>query len=118
MISDKSSSLHVEKTVVWGRESNLSKLSFDIHNGVRDAIRRGVTENEVQKHEEQFTGVWRQVRTLSRQYEKWCKGDNIEDCTHKQQYEELYQNMVKVLQENTWIDDRKLKKNLEIMCAS
>ena len=39
------------------------------------------------------------------------KGDNIEDCTHKQRYEELYQSMVKVLQQNTWNDDRKFLKS-------
>jgi len=61
----------------------------------------------VQKHEEKLTGVCRQMSTLRRQYEKWCKGDDIEDCTHKQRYEELCQSMVKVLQQNTWIDDRK-----------
>ena len=33
-------------------------------------------------------------------------GDDIEDCTHKQRYEESYQSMVKVLQQNTWIDYR------------
>ena len=40
-------------------------------------------------------------------YEKWCKGDDIEDCTHKQRYEESYESMMTVLQENTSIDDRK-----------
>ena len=60
----------------------------------------------MQKHEEKLTGVWRQMSTLRRRYEKWCKGDDIEDCTHKQRYEESYQSMVKVLQQNTWIDDR------------
>ena len=54
------------------------------------------------------------MSTLRRQYEKWCKGDDIEDCTHKQRYEESYQSMVKVLQQNTWIDDRKILKS----CAS
>jgi len=34
------------------------------NNSVRDAIRRGAAENEVQKHEEKLTGVWRQMRTL------------------------------------------------------
>ena len=72
---------------------------------MRDAIRRGTAENEVQKHEEKLTGVWRQMSTLRRRYEKWCKGDDKEDCTHKQRYEESYQSMVKVLQQNTWIDD-------------
>jgi len=74
-------------------------LTFN--NSVRDAIRRGAAENEVQKHEEKLTGAWRQMSTLRRQYEKWCKGDDIEDCTHKQQYEESNQSMVKVLQQNT-----------------
>jgi len=59
------------------------------------------------KHEEKLTGAWRQMSTLRRRYEKWCKGDDIEDCTHKQRYEESYQSMMKarVLQQNTWIDD-------------
>ena len=39
------------------------------------------------------------------------KGDDIEDCTHKQRYEESYQSMVKVLQQNNWIDDRKFLKS-------
>jgi len=34
-------------------------------------------------------------------------GDDIQECTHKQRYEASYQSMVKVLQRNTWIDDRK-----------
>jgi len=38
-------------------------------------------------------------------------GDDIEDCTHKQQYEASYQSMVKVLQQNAWIDDRKFLKS-------
>jgi len=54
------------------------------NNSVRDPIRRGAAENEVQKHEEKFTGVWKQMSTLRRRYEKWCKGDDREDCTHKQ----------------------------------
>jgi len=76
-------------------------------NSVRDAIRRGATENEVQEHAEKLPGAWRQMSTLRRRYEKWCKGDGIEDCTHKQRYEASYQSMVKVLQQNTWIDNRK-----------
>ena len=71
-------------------------------------------EGEVQKHEEKLTGAWKQMSTLRRRYEKWRKGDDIEDCTHKQRYEESYRSMVKVLQQNTWIDDR----IFEIMCAS
>jgi len=35
----------------------------------------------------------------------------MEDCTHKQRYEASYQSMVKVLQQNTWIDDRKFLKS-------
>jgi len=66
---------------------------------------------EVPKHEERLTGAWRQMSTLRRRFEKWCKGDDIEDCTHKQRYEALYQSMVKVLQQNTWIDDRKFLKS-------
>jgi len=65
----------------------------------------------VQKHEEKLTSAWRQVSTLRLRYEKWCKGDDIEDCTHKQRYEVSYQSMVKVLQKNTWIDDRKFLKS-------
>jgi len=57
-------------------------LTFN--NSVRDAIRRGAAENEVQKHEEKLTGAWRQMSTIRRRYEEWCKGDDIEDCTHKQ----------------------------------
>jgi len=83
-------------------------LTFN--NSVRDAIRRGAA-NEVQKHEKKLTGVWRQMSTLRRRYEKWCKGDDIEGCTHKQLYEESYQSMVKVLQQTTWIDDRQFLKS-------
>ena len=61
---------------------------------MRDATQKGAAENEVQKHEEKLTGAWRQLSTLRQQYEKWCKGDDIEDCTHKQQYEALYQFMM------------------------
>ena len=39
------------------------------NNSVREAIRRGAAENDVQKHEEKLTGVWRQMSTLRRQYE-------------------------------------------------
>jgi len=31
---------------------------------VRDAIRKGAAENEVEKHEERLTGAWRQISTL------------------------------------------------------
>jgi len=48
---------------------------------------------------------------LRRQYAKWCKGDDIEDYIHKQRYEESYQSMLKVWQQNTWIDDRKFLKS-------
>ena len=82
---------------------------------MRDAIRRGAAENEVQNHEEKLTGAWRQISTLRLRYEKWCKGDDMEDCTHKQRYETSYESIVKVLQQNTWIDDEKFWK---IKCAS
>jgi len=72
-----------------------------LNNSVRDAIRRGAAENEMPKHEEKLTGAWRQMSSLRRRYEKWCKGDDIEDCTHKQQYEESSHSTVKVLQQNT-----------------
>jgi len=65
----------------------------------------------VQKHEERLTGAWRQMSTLRPQYERWCKGDDIKDYTHKQRYEASYQNMVEVLQQNTWIDDRNFLKS-------
>ena len=68
---------------------------------VMHATQRGVAENEVQKHEERLTGAWRQMSKLRRRYERWCKGDDIEDCTHKQRYEASYQSMAKVLQQNT-----------------
>ena len=66
------------------------------NNSVWDAIRRGAAENEVQKHEEKLTGAWRQMSTLRRRYGKCCKGDDVEDCAHKQRYEASYQSMVKV----------------------
>ena len=56
MPTDESSSLHVEKNVLRGKESNLSRFSFD-NNSMRDAIQRGAAENEVQKHVEKLTGV-------------------------------------------------------------
>ena len=99
-----------------GKNRAAGKLTYhDRHstfnNSVRDAIRRGAAENEVQNHEERLTGAWRQVSTLRRRYERWCKGDGIEDCTHRQQYEASYHSMVKVLQQNTQIDDRKFWKS-------
>ena len=81
------------------------------NNSMRDAIRRGATENEVQKHEERLTDAWRQMNTLRRRYETWCKGDDMEDCTHKQRYEASYQSMVKVLQQNIWKNYRKFLKS-------
>ena len=62
---------------------------------------------------ERLTGACRQMNTLRRQCERWCKGDDIQDCTHKQRYEASYQRqrMVKVLQQNILIgirDDVKL----------
>jgi len=73
---------------------------------VSDAIQRGAAEDEVPKHEERLTGAWRQMSTLKRRYEKRCKVSDIEDCPHKQQYVASYQSILKVLQQNTWIDDR------------
>jgi len=93
-----------------GKETYQARHST-FNNSVRDAIRRGVAENEVQKHEKRLTGAWRQISTIRRRCEKCCKGDDIEDCTHKQRYETSYQSMVNVLQQNTWIDDRKFLKS-------
>ena len=75
--------------------------TFD--NSVRDAVRGGAAEIEVQKHEERLTCARRQMSTLRRRYERWCKGDDVEDCTQKQRNEVSYQSMVKVLQQNTSI---------------
>ena len=36
------------------------------NNILRNAIRRGAAENEVQKHAEKLTGFWRQMSTLRR----------------------------------------------------
>ena len=36
------------------------------NNSVRDAIRRGAAENEVPKHEEKLTGVWKRMSTFRR----------------------------------------------------
>ena len=83
--------------------------AFD--NSVSDAIRRRAAENEVPKHNERLTGAWRQMSTLRRRYAKWCKGDDIVDCTHMQRYEASYQSMVKVMQQKTWIDDKKFLKS-------
>ena len=71
---------------------------------MRDATRRGAAENDVQKHNERLAGAWRQMSTLRRRYKRVCKGDDVEDCTHKQRLEVSYQSMIKVLQQNTWID--------------
>jgi len=109
--TDESSSLHVDKNVPRDRESNLSNCHSTFNNSAWDAIWRGAAENEVTKHEEKLTGALRQMSTLRRRHEKWCKGGDIEDCTHKQRYEASYQRMVKVLQQNIWIDDRKFLKS-------
>jgi len=58
--------------------NNSWKLYVLDNDSVRDAIRRGAAENMVQKHEEKLTGAWRQMSTLRRRYEKWCKDDDIE----------------------------------------
>jgi len=81
------------------------------NNSKRHAIRRGAAENDVQKHEERLAGAWRQMSTLRRRYDRWFKRDDTEDCTHKQQYELSYDSMVKVLQKNTWTDNRKFLKS-------
>jgi len=83
-----------------GKVTNQDRHST-FNNSVRNVIRRGVAENEVQKHEERLIGAWGQMGTLRRRYEKWCKGDDIEDCTYKKQYEASYQSTVNVLQQNT-----------------
>ena len=54
----------------------------DRHSTFNNSVRDAAAENEVQKHKEKLTGVWRQMSTLRRRYEKLCKGDDIEDCTH------------------------------------
>ena len=104
--TDKSSSLHVRKPCRQAGKVTYQDCHSTFYNSVRDAIRRGAAENEVQKHED----AWRQMSTRRRRYEKWCKGDDIDDCSHKQ-HEESYQSMVKVLQQNTWTDDRKFLKS-------
>ena len=109
--TDESSSLKWRKPCREAGKQTYQDRDSTFNNIVRDAIQRGVAENEVPKHVEKLTGAWRQRSTLRRRYEKWCKGDDIEDCTHKQRYEESYQSMVKVLQQNTWIDDRKFLKS-------
>ena len=109
--TDESSSLYVENPCLEARKVTYQARHLTFNNSVRDAIRRGAAENEVQKHEEKLTGAWRQMSTLRRQYEKWCKGDDIEDCTHKQRYKSSYQSTMNILQQNTWIDDRKFLKS-------
>jgi len=42
-------------------------------DSVRDAIRRGLSENEVPKHEEKLTGAWRQISTPE-------SGDDTKNC--------------------------------------
>jgi len=49
---------------------NYQHIHSTFNNSVRDAIRRGAAENEVPKHEEKLSGVWRQMSTLRRRYEK------------------------------------------------
>ena len=75
------------------------------NNSVRHAIRRWAEEHEVQKQEERLAVAWKQMSSFRRRYERWCKGDDIQDCTHKQRLEASYQSIVKVLQQNTWIDE-------------
>jgi len=106
-----SSSLHVEKPCREAGKVTYPDCHLTFYDSLRDAIQRGAAENEVPKPEERLTGAWRQMSTLRRRYERWCKGDDIEDCTHKQRYEASSQSMVKVLQQNTWIDDTKFLKS-------
>ena len=48
-------------------------------------VREVMTVNQEMEDESSL----RQMRTLRRRYEKWRKGDDIEDCTHKQRYEHV-----------------------------
>ena len=59
----------MDKPMPRDREGSLSRSSIDINNSVRDAIRRGAADNEVQKHEEKLTGAFRQMSALRRRYE-------------------------------------------------
>jgi len=43
--------------------------------------------------------------------ERWCKGDDLEVCMHKQRYEVTYHNTEKVLQQSNWIDDEKILRS-------
>jgi len=105
------------------------------NNSARDAIRREEAENKVPKYasEEKLTSALRQISTLRRRCERGpsvkvmmmiafsisnsslvpnpCLGHNasvvfdIGDCTHKRRYEVSYHSMVKILQQNTCIDN-------------
>jgi len=79
-----------EKPCCEAGKSNYRNRHSTFNNSVRDAIRRGEAESEVQKHEQRLAGAWRHMRALRRRYEKWCTGDDIEDCTYKQRYEASY----------------------------
>ena len=95
----------------WGKPCREAGTEIDqnrhliFSNSVRDAIRRGAAQNEVQKHEEKLRGAWRQISTFSlrfrRRYEPWCQGDAIEDCSYKQRSVVSHHSMVKVFQQNT-----------------
>jgi len=100
----------------WGKPYHeAGKVTYqDYHatfnNSVRDEIRRGSAENEVPKHEEKLTSAWRQIITLKR-WSRWCKRDDIEDCTHKRRKEMSNHSLVKFLKQNNWIDDRKFLRS-------
>ena len=82
--TDESSSLHVEKPCREAGKVSCQDRHSTFNNSVRDAIRRGAADNAVQKHKERLTGAWRQMSTLRRRYQNWCKGGDIKDCTHTQ----------------------------------
>jgi len=106
--TEESSSLHMETPCCEVGRATFQDYhsTFTGNNSVRHTTRRGAAEIEVPKHEEKLTCAWRQIGTLRRRYKGWYKGDNTEDCARKRRYETSYHSMVKVLQQNTWIDDR------------
>jgi len=75
----------------------------------------GVAKNEVQKQEERLKGACRQICTLRRRYERWCEGDDIEDCTHKERYKASYPSMVKILQQNTGINIEQIELQAKLL---
>ena len=55
--TDESSIVHVENPYLEAGKVTYQDRHSTSNNSVRDAIRRGAAENEVQKHEERLTGV-------------------------------------------------------------